>query len=743
MPAGISYGFDDDEAAEMPGFDDDGALTQLGPLIEAIQTDDHVFAPSAEFVSHSAITDHSLYEQAAHDLTGYWAEQAQRIDWISPWTQVLDDSKAPFYQWFVDGKLNVSVNCLDRHLATKGDQVAYFWEGEPGDTESITFSDLHARVCRMANALRELGVRKGDPVAIYMGMVPELPVAMLACARIGAPHTVVFAGFSPSAIADRINDLGCTTVITQDESWRHGRSVPLKGPVDEALTTCPSVTNVVVTRRTGSPIEWVEGRDHWYHEIVASQPATCDPEPMDAEDPLFVLYTSGTTGKPKGILHTTGGYLVGVSTTHRQVFDIHSDDVYWCAADIGWITGHSYIVYGPLANGTTGIIYEGAPGTPNKDRIWSMIERYRATILYTAPTAIHAFMKWGVEQLQKHDLTSLRLLGSVGEPIKPEAWHWYYTNVGGGRCPIVDTWWQTETGMIMIAPLPGAVPLKPGSATFPLPGIRADVINEDGTSVESGQGGLLMLDGPWPAMMRTLWGDDERYVQTYWSQYPGRYLAGDGSRRDNDDYIWVVGRIDDVMNVSGHRLSTVELEAALLDHPAVAEAAVVGRADPMTGQAIAAFVTLKNSVEPSEELITELRDHVAQRIGRFARPSSIVITDELPKTGSGKIMRRLLRDISENRDLGDITTLQNSDVVADLVARSRRPTPKEDPLDAVLTWLSNPENDEAPTPARCLTCEHGADGEWTPRPVDIHVRGDNCPHCAAIAAEARAQASAG
>ncbi len=639
-------------------------MSDQGPTISALQVEDRVFAPSEAFVAAARITDPDVYERGRSDLEGYWAEQAQQLDWIEPWTQVLDRSGAPFFKWFIGGKLNVSVNCLDRHLAARGDKVAYHWEGEPGETATLTYRDLHERVCKLANAMRDAGIGKGDAVAIYMGMVPELPVAMLACARIGAPHTVVFGGFSAEALGDRIIDFGCKAVITQDEGWRNGKIVPLKKNADDAMANCPAVTTAIVVRRTGNDVGWVDGRDRWYHELVADAPSQCVPEPMDAEDPLYVLYTSGTTGKPKGILHTTGGYLVGCATTHREIFDIREDDVYWCAADIGWVTGHSYIVYGPLANGVTGIIYEGAPGTPDKDRLWDIAERYKATILYTAPTAIRTFMKWGVEYVEKHDLSSLRLLGSVGEPINPEAWVWYHTHIGGGRCPVVDTWWQTETGMIMITPLPGLTPLKPGSATFPFPGVQADVVNEAGESVPLGEGGYLVLTEPWPAMMRTLWGDDDRYVSTYWSTYPGKYLAGDGARRDSEGYYWLLGRIDDVMNVSGHRLSTIEIESALVDHTSVAEAAVVGRADATTGQAIAAFVTLKSGIVGDEALIQELRQHVAKKIGAIARPASIVLTDDLPKTRSGKIMRRLLRDISEARQLGDVTTLANEDVVS-------------------------------------------------------------------------------
>jgi acetyl-CoA synthetase len=641
-------------------------MTDSPHTIEALQVEDRLFPPPPELVEDAIVNDPEIYERAAADLEGFWAEEAAKLDWIEPWSQVCDRSNPPFFKWFLGGKLNVSANCLDRHLDTIGDKVAYHWEGEPGDTQTITYRDLYERVCRFANALKSLGVKRGDRVAIYLGMIPELPVAMLACARIGAPHTVVFGGFSADSLRDRIIDFGCTALVTADEGWRNGKTVPLKLNADEALEGCPDVAATVVVRRTGNEVDWVEGRDVWYEELVADQSTDCPPEAMDAEDLLYVLYTSGTTGKPKGIVHTTGGYLTGVATTHKYIFDLHDNDVYWCAADIGWVTGHSYIVYGPLANGATGIIYEGAPGVPDKDRLWDIAERYGATILYTAPTAIRTFMKWGPEYVERHDLSSLRLLGSVGEPINPEAWIWYHTHIGGGRCPIVDTWWQTETGMIMITPLPGLTTLKPGSATFAFPGVAADVVNEAGESVPLGSGGYLVLTEPWPAMLRTLYGDDQRYIDTYWGKYEGRYLAGDGARRDQDGSFWLLGRIDDVMNVSGHRLSTIEIESALVDHPAVAEAAVVGRSDPITGQAIAAFVTLKGGVVGDEKLIQELRNHVAKKIGPIARPASIVLTDDLPKTRSGKIMRRLLRDIAENRQLGDVTTLANEDVVSEL-----------------------------------------------------------------------------
>jgi acetyl-CoA synthetase len=561
--------------------------------------------------------------------------------------------------------MNASVNCLDRHVqAGGGDKVAYHWEGEPGDQRTITYSDLLDEVCRFANGLKALGVRKGDRVAIYLGMIPELPIAMLACARIGAPHSVVFGGFSADSLRDRINDAKAKVLVTSDGGYRRGSEVPLKASADEALTECPSIEHVVTVRRTGGDHPFQEGRDVWYHEIVEAQPAECEPEAMDSEDPLYLLYTSGTTGKPKGIVHTTGGYLTQVAASHRMIFDIHEDDVFWCAADIGWVTGHSYIVYGPLANHTTGIIYEGAPDWPDKDRLWQIVEKYKASILYTAPTAIRAFMRWGTEFPKKHDLSSLRLLGSVGEPINPEAWVWYWEFIGGERCPIVDTWWQTETGAILITPLPGITSLKPGSATFPFPGVEADVYDEAGESVGLGGGGYLVLKRPWPAIARTIWGDPDRYVETYFSKYgPETYVAGDGARRDDDGYYWLLGRIDDVMNVAGHRLSTYEIESALVDNPKVAEAAVVSRPDDLVGEAIVAFVTLKGGFEGDDTVAAELRQHVSDKIGKIARPHGIIFTADLPKTRSGKIMRRLLRDVARGRPLGDVTTLANAEIV--------------------------------------------------------------------------------
>jgi acetyl-CoA synthetase len=632
--------------------------------IDGLLAEGRVFEPPEAFRARAVVGDPAIYERAAGDYEGFWAEQASRLHWFRPWDRVVDWDP-PWVKWFVGGKLNVAHNCLDRHVeAGGGDKVAYHWEGEPGDRRTITYRDLYEDVCRLANGLRSLGVGKGDPVAIYLGMVPELPVAMLACARIGAPHSVVFGGFSAEALKDRINDAGARFVITADGAWRRAAAVPLKANVDEALESCPGVERVVIVARTAGEVDFHEGRDLWYHDLVADQPAECRPEEMDAEDLLYLLYTSGTTGKPKGIAHTSGGYLTGVSATHRMIFDIHDDDVYWCAADIGWVTGHSYIVYGPLANHTTSILYEGAPDWPARDRLWEITERYRATILYTAPTAIRAFMRWGTEHPEGHDLSSLRLLGSVGEPINPEAWVWYWKNIGGGRCPVVDTWWQTETGMILITPLPGITPLKPGSATNPFPGIEADILDDEGRQVPAGSGGYLVLKRPWPAMFRTIYGDPERYVATYFSKYgPSVYLAGDGARRDDDGYFWLLGRIDDVMNVAGHRLSTFEIESALVDDEKVAEAAVVSRPDPVVGEAIVAFVTLRGGHVGDESMAEELRGHVARMIGKIARPHSIVFTDDLPKTRSGKIMRRLLRDVAHGRDLGDVTTLANAEVV--------------------------------------------------------------------------------
>jgi len=639
--------------------------------IENLMREDRSFAPTPEFTA-AANAQPGIHERAEADWLGFWREEAlERVSWFKEPTQVLDDSNAPFFTWFADGELNLSYNCLDRHLDKGGDKVAYYWEGEPGDSRVITFRELHAEVCRFANVLADLGVEKGDRVAIYMGMIPELPIAMLACARLGAIHSVVFGGFSSDALADRIQDSACKVLITQDGAWRRGTVVPLKGAADTAVGASPSIEHVVVVKRCGNEVAMREGRDVWYHDLVPKASPTREPAILNAEDTLYILYTSGTTAKPKGIVHTQGGYLTHVVSTHSLIFDVKPDDIFWCAADIGWVTGHSYIVYAPLANHTTGVIYEGAPDTPGKDRLWSIIEKYKVTIFYTAPTAIRAFMKWGEEHPEKHDLSTLRLLGTVGEPINPEAWMWYQAVIGGQRCPIVDTWWQTETGGILITPLPGIIATKPGSATFPFPGVFADVYNESGEPVPLGGGGYLVLTRPWPGMLRTIYGDPDRYEDTYWSKFPGVYFAGDGCKRDDEGYYWLLGRVDDVMNVSGHRMSTTEIESALVAHPAVAEAAVVGRSDPLTGEAIAAFVTLRSGITGDESLIKELRDFVSEKISPIARPKSIVFTDDLPKTRSGKIMRRLLRDISEQRQLGDVTTLANEDVVSAIATMSK------------------------------------------------------------------------
>jgi acetyl-CoA synthetase len=629
------------------------------------------YPPPPEFAAQ-ANAQADIYER---DFEEFWAaEGRERLSWFEPFTK-LYEWEPPYAKWFLGGTLNVCFNCVDRHVENgRGNKVAYYWEGEPEDERrEITFADLQAEVVRFANALKRLGVRKGTPVGIYMGMVPELPVAMLACARLGAPHTVVFGGFSAESLAGRLNDMECRVLVTQDEGWRRGARVPLKRNADEALATSPGVKSVVVVRRTAGEVAFEDGRDHWWHELVDGQsedPASCPCEPMDAEDLLYLLYTSGTTAKPKGIAHTTAGYLTGVATTHYYIFDVKPDSVYWCAADIGWVTGHSYIVYGPLANGTTGVVYEGTPDFPDKDRWWAIVERYKVDILYTAPTAIRSHMKWGTEYAERHDLSSLRLLGTVGEPINPEAWVWYREHIGGDRCPVVDTWWQTETGMILISPLPGVTTLKPGSATRPFPGVDAAVYDEQGREVGPGGGGYLVLRRPWPAMLRGLYKEHERYVETYWSKYGDVYFAGDGARIDEDGDFWLLGRVDDVMNVSGHRISTIEVESALVDHREVAEAAVCSRADTTTGQAIVAFVTLKGGADGSLEKLEELRAHVATKIGPIAKPANIVFTQELPKTRSGKIMRRLLRDVAENRPLGDTTTLADPTVVDEIRTRS-------------------------------------------------------------------------
>jgi acetyl-CoA synthetase len=639
--------------------------------LENLLHENRRFEPPADFAA-AANAQASLYDEAATDRLEFWAEQARALQWDSPWNDVLQWDP-PFAKWFDGGTLNVAVNCVDRHVdAGYGDQVAYHWEGEPGDTRTITYAELKDEVCKAANALTELGVQKGDRVAIYMPMIPETAIAMLACARLGAPHSVVFGGFSSDALKGRIQDADARIVITADGGYRRGARSALKPAVDEALQDCPNVRSVLVVRRTEQDTPWTEDRDVWWHDLVDRQSTSHRAEAHDAEHPLFILYTSGTTAKPKGILHTTGGYLTQVSYTHRSVFDLKPDsDVYWCAADIGWVTGHSYIVYGPLSNRATSLMYEGTPDTPHKGRWWDLVQKYAVTILYTAPTTIRTFMKWGRQFPQGADLSSLRLLGSVGEPINPEAWMWYREHIGGDRCPVVDTWWQTETGAIMISPLPGVSATKPGSAMRPLPGISADVVDDNGQSVPNGGGGYLVLTEPWPSMLRTIWGDDERYVDTYWSRFKDTYFAGDGAKKDEDGDIWLLGRVDDVMNISGHRISTTEVESALVSHAKVAEAAVVGATDPTTGQGIVAFVILRGSVPEDESegdaVVKELRGHVAKEIGPIAKPRQILVVQELPKTRSGKIMRRLLRDVAEHRDLGDVTTLTDSSVM-DLIA---------------------------------------------------------------------------
>jgi len=640
--------------------------------LDTLLDENREFPPGESFRASANCGDAGIYAQADADPEGFWAEWARSLEWYRPWDRVLE-WEPPHAKWFVGGQLNATVSCLDRHLKTwRKNKAAIIWEGEPGDRRTLTYRDLHREVNQFANALRSLGVKRGDRVAIYMPLIPEVVIAMLACARIGAAHSVVFGGFSAESLADRINDAGAVCLITADGGYRRGQVVPLKRNADEALKSCPTVASVVVVRRLAggvgdeSFVHIQEGRDHWYHRLMQDAPAWCEPERMDAEDLLYILYTSGTTGKPKGIVHTTGGYLTHVTTTTKLVFDLKDEDVYWCTADVGWVTGHSYVVYGPLANGATQVLYEGAPDWPEKDRFWDIVARYGVTILYTAPTAIRAFMKWGTEFPAAHDLTSLRLLGTVGEPINPEAWIWYHHNIGGQRCPVVDTWWQTETGGIMITPLPGVVATKPGSATRPFPGIAADIFDAHGERVETG-GGLLAITRPWPGMLRTIWGDDERFRSTYWSRWDGRYyFPGDGAKRDADGYYWLLGRVDDVLNVAGHRIGTMEVESALVDHPAVAEAAVVGKHHDLKGQAIAAFVTLKAGHVPKDELKDELKSHVAKKIGALARPDDIIFSADLPKTRSGKIMRRLLRDIAEGRALGDMTTLADPAVVAKL-----------------------------------------------------------------------------
>jgi acetyl-CoA synthetase len=631
-----------------------------------------VFLPPADFAVKAHVSGmaayQELYRRSIDEPDAFWAEVAGELDWFTPWTKVLD-WQAPHARWFVGGQLNLCHNCVDRHaLGTRAEKTAILWEGEPGEVRKLTFRELHAEVQRFANVLKQLGVKKGDRVAIYMGMTPELAIALLACARIGAVHSVIFGGFAANALVDRINDAQCVAVVTQDGSFRRGAEVKLKKVVDQALAQCASVKKVVVYRRTGSEVEMKAGRDFWWHELMEKAAPECPAEPLDAEHPLYILYTSGTTGKPKGLVHTTGGYSVGTYYTSKLVFDLKEDDVYWCSADIGWVTGHSYVIYGILQNGVTTLMYEGAPTCPAPDRFWKIIDDHKVTVFYTAPTAIRAFIGLGNEHVEKHSLASLRLLGSVGEPINPEAWMWYHDKIGHGRCPIVDTWWQTETGGIMIAPLPGAVPTKPGSATLPMPGIVPEIVTKDGKPVPKEQGGLLVIRRPWPSMARTIYGDPERFEKTYWSDFPGTYLTGDGARQDEEGYFWLLGRVDDVINVSGHRLGTMEVESALVAHPKVAEAAVVGRPHDLKGQAISAFVTLEGSHKPSKDLKDELRAWVVKQIGALARPDDIRFTDALPKTRSGKIMRRLLRELAAGAGeiKGDTTTLEDLQVIARL-----------------------------------------------------------------------------
>ena len=636
--------------------------------IDALSAENRKFPPSEEFKANALVTGTFLYDQAAGDDEAFWARQASGlVDWSTSWDTVLEWD-LPNSKWFVGGQLNVAYNCLDRHvLGGKGDKVAIHWEGEPGDTRTITYQQLLDEVSQFSNVLKDLGVERGDRVNIYLPMVPEAVVAMLACARIGAAHSVVFGGFSSQSLSDRINDAEAKVLITADGGYRRGEVFPLKPAADDACADAPTIEHVVVVKRGGNDVDMEEGRDHWYHDLMEGASTDCPAEPMDSEQLLFLLYTSGTTGKPKGIMHTSGGYLTHVTYTHKYVFDLHADtDVFWCTADVGWITGHSYIVYGPLSNGATQVMYEGTPDAGGRDRWWQIVEKYGVTIFYTAPTAIRTFMKWGAEEPAKHDLSSLRLLGSVGEPINPEAWMWYQEHIGGGRCPIVDTWWQTETGGIMISPLPGATTTKPGSATFPLPGVSAELIDDEGNRVDVG-GGYLTLTRPWPGMLRGIWGDPERFRETYWARFEGRYFAGDGAKLDDEGYLWLLGRVDDVMNISGHRISTTEVESALVSHPAVAEAAVVGATDATTGQAIIAYVILRGGADVDE---ATLRSHVASEIGAIAKPKQIYITPDLPKTRSGKIMRRLLRDVAEGRNIGDTTTLADASIVDELQAKA-------------------------------------------------------------------------
>ena len=636
--------------------------------LDALLTENRRFSPSEDFRTRAVVSDLEIYERARTDRESYWVEWAEQLDWFRRWDSVLE-WQPPHAKWFVGGKLNVAYNCLDRHLnSSRSDQAALIWEGEPGDTKTYTYAQLHDAVCRFSNALKNLGVTRGDRVTIYLPMIPEAAIAMLACVRIGAIHSVVFGGFSPESLADRNNDAQAKVLITADGGWRRGGIVPLKSNADEALLNSPTVEKVVVVQRGGELTETVdaemlEGRDHWYHDLMDQNSADCPAEEMDAEDVLFILYTSGTTGKPKGVVHTTGGYLTQVAATTKVVFDLQDDDVYWCTADVGWITGHSYIVYGPLANGARVFMYEGAPDTPDRGRFWELCEKHAVTVFYTAPTAIRTFMRWGDDWPAEYDLSKLRLLGTVGEPINPEAWIWYHEKIGGSSCPIVDTWWQTETGSIMITPLPGITETKPGTATSPFPGIEATILNEAG---EVTSAGYLAITSPWPSMLRTIWGDDQRFQETYWSKWDGIYFPGDGAKRDEDGYYWILGRVDDVLNVAGHRIGTMEVESALVDHPAVAEAAVVGKSHEIKGQSIAAFVTLKEGNSGTDELLAEVREHVRYKIGAIAKPETVIFTADLPKTRSGKIMRRLLRDIAEGQAVGDTTTLADPSVVARL-----------------------------------------------------------------------------
>jgi acetyl-CoA synthetase len=649
----------------------------VASTVEALLGQERVIEPPTDFRSSAVVRDPYIYEEAMQDFEAFWARVAEdMVSWFRKWDKVLEwtppqtGTQPPWVKWFIGGKLNVCYNCVDRHVQTwRRTKAAIIWEGEPGDERVLTYQDLHREVQKFANVLKSLGVKKGDRVTIYLPMIPELPIAMLACARIGAIHSVVFGGFSAEALRDRINDSQSKILITADGGWRRGNIVPLKRNADEALKDCPTIEKVIVVHRgvmDATHVPMVEGRDLWWHRLMEKAPLECPCEEMDSEDLLYILYTSGTTGKPKGQLHVQGGYLVGVTATTKWVFDLRDDDIYWCTADIGWVTGHSYIVYGPLSNGATTVMYEGAPDYPDRDRWWAIVEKYRVNILYTAPTAIRTFIKWGEEYPKRHDLSSLRLLGTVGEPINPEAWLWYWEHIGGKRCPVVDTWWQTETGCIVISPLPGITPLKPGSATRPLPGFFAEIVDDNGNPCPSRVQGYLVLTKPWPAMSRTLWGDPERYIQTYWARFPGVYFTGDAAVKDDDGYFWLLGRVDDVLNVAGHRISTMEMESVLVEHPAVAEAAVIGRSDEIKGQVPVAFVTIREGVQTDEHLAQELKEYVVKRIGAIARPADVFFTAELPKTRSGKIMRRLLRDIAEGRVLGDTTTLADPTVIQQL-----------------------------------------------------------------------------